>query len=174
MNHEPQAWGLSPRGPTAVDVLAHKWTALPKTAVSLTTSRWPLLFVSIAIAAFAASCGGKGEKQTTPSAALIERGEALYQESCSKCHGGATGGSLKDFPPPHNSNGHTWHHPDQQLIEMVLNGITFSVEDQKMPAFREKLTEDDIRAVLAYIKTWWTEEQRQWQATVTAQASKQP
>lgn len=97
------------------------------------------------------------------------RGSDLYQQNCLQCHGGATGGKLKDIPPPHNANGHTWHHADQQLTDMTLNGISFSLEEQKMPAFRDKLAEEDVKAILAYIKTWWTEEQRKWQREVTEQ-----
>lgn len=75
---------------------------------------------------------------------------------------------MRDIPPPHNANGHTWHHPDQQLTDIVLNGFSFSVERQKMPAFKDTLTEDDVQAILSHIKMWWTDEQRQHQAEVTA------
>ena len=37
----------------------------------------------------------------------------------------------------------------------------------QMPAFRDKLSESEADAILAYIKTWWTDEQRQSQADVT-------
>lgn len=103
------------------------------------------------------------------SAAMLARGAELYTANCQSCHGGATGGSLQDIPPPHNANGHTWHHADQQLMNMVLNGISFSLEEQKMPAFRDKLTEEEVQAILTYIKTWWTEQQRESQKEVTSQ-----
>ena len=38
-----------------------------------------------------------------------------------------------------------------------------------MPAFKDQLTEEDVRAVLAYMKSWWTPEQRESQAKVTAE-----
>lgn len=119
-----------------------------------------------------ASCESIGLRQpdTAPSRALVERGEVLYRENCQSCHGGETGGQLRDIPPPHNANGHTWHHPDQQIIDIILNGFSFSVETQKMPAFKDTLSKEDARAILAYIKTWWTDEQRKWQAEVTAQS----
>ncbi len=119
-----------------------------------------------------ASCGSnEGTRSPIPTAhPLIERGAVLYQANCQSCHGGATGGKGTDIPPPHNANGHTWHHPDQQLTEIILDGFSFSVGPQKMPAFKDKLSEEDVKAVLAYIKTWWTPEQREWQAKVTAQA----
>ena len=113
------------------------------------------------------ACAGRGPQPAL--SAEQERGSALYAQYCVQCHGGATGGKLKDIPPPHNANGHTWHHPDQQLTDFVLNGIAVSLESQVMPAFKDKLTEEDVKAILAYIETWWTPEQRQFQATVTAQ-----
>jgi mono/diheme cytochrome c family protein len=36
-----------------------------------------------------------------------------------------------------------------------------------MPVWRDKLSEDEVRAILAYIKTWWTEDQRQTQVMIT-------
>ena len=30
------------------------------------------------------------------------RGESLYVANCQTCHGGATGDSMMDIPPPHN------------------------------------------------------------------------
>jgi mono/diheme cytochrome c family protein len=38
-----------------------------------------------------------------------------------------------------------------------------------MPAFGERLSDADIAAVLAYIKSAWPQETRQWQANVSAQ-----
>ena len=129
------------------------------------------LFLALFLGVLAlSSCGGaQVQPKGTSSDPLIERGMGLYQASCQTCHGGATGGSLKDIPPPHNANGHTFHHADQQLMDMVLNGISFSLEEKRMPPFKDNLTEEDVRAILAYIKTWWTEEQREYQRQVTAQ-----
>lgn len=104
-------------------------------------------------------------RQPVPSEA---RGAKLYAQYCQACHGGATGGRVDAIPPPHNRNGHTWHHPDCQLEEIILSG--FDRGDPAvpaMPAFRGRLSEDDVRAILAYIKTWWDPEQRAAQARVT-------
>jgi mono/diheme cytochrome c family protein len=126
--------------------------------------------VLLVTALLVASCGGALKQPKPPSPdGLIQTGAGLYQANCQVCHGGATGGKLKDIPPPHNANGHTWHHADQQLTDMISNGITFSLEEQKMPAFKDKLTGEDAKAILAYIKTWWTEEQRASQGKVTEQ-----
>jgi mono/diheme cytochrome c family protein len=110
-----------------------------------------------------------------------ERGRVLYAQYCIQCHGGATGGKMMDLPPPHNANGHTWHHPDCQLTNTVLSGsgemgdmmrrmMGAAAETPRMPAFKGQLTEEDVGAVLAYIKTWWTAGQRASQARATEQA----
>lgn len=86
-----------------------------------------------------------------------------------------------DMPPKHNANGRTWHHPDCQLIDIVLNGsgamgdmmrrmMGPSEEVPRMPQFRTTLSEEQVRDILAYIKTWWTKEQRLIQERITQQA----
>jgi mono/diheme cytochrome c family protein len=148
----------------------------------LTTAQSYALALLVAMLVFSACAGNEPKDSDTASpmpvitvmgeeasAETLARGAELYAANCQSCHGGATGGNLKDIPPPHNANGHTWHHADQQLMNMVLNGIPFSLEEQKMPAFRDKLTEEEVKAILAYIKTWWTEEQRESQKEVTRQ-----
>jgi len=103
----------------------------------------------------------------------VERGAALYEANCRSCHGGATGGALRDVPPPHNASGHTWHHQDCLLTEITLNGFedpSAPADRPKMPAFKGRLSDEEVAAILAYMKTWWTEEQRQWQQQVTRQA----
>ena len=124
-------------------------------------------------------CAQTGGPATVPrSTAQVGKGEQLYVANCQVCHGGATGGSMMDLPPPHNANGHTWHHSDRQLTDIVLNGsgemgemmrqmMGASADTPRMPAWKGTLTEADVAAILAYIKTWWTEEQRQWQARVS-------
>ncbi len=134
----------------------------------ITKGHIQVLAVMVAGSLLLSACTGTRPVQP-PLTTQQARGRDLYQASCQTCHGGATGGKLRDIPPPHNANGHTWHHADQQLTDMTLNGISFSLEEQKMPAFRDKLTEDDVKAILAYIKTWWTEEQRKSQREVTEQ-----
>lgn len=116
------------------------------------------------------SCTGKpGQAGTPSSGSLVEIGERLYQANCQSCHGGATGGKLRDIPPPHNANGHTWEHADQLLTKIILEGFADPRQPQPMPAFKDKLNKEDVQAVLTYIKTWWTEEQRQFQAKATAE-----
>jgi mono/diheme cytochrome c family protein len=63
--------------------------------------------------------------------ARVQQGAALYAQHCAACHGahlegvpnwkqpGADGAYP---PPPHDSTGHTWHHPDDLLQSIVENG----------------------------------------------------
>lgn len=97
------------------------------------------------------------------------RGQALYDMHCAQCHGGATGGQISDIPPPHNAEGHTWHHADCDLRRIVLEGMPQREAFPEMPAFGDRLTEEEVDAILAHIKTWWEPDQREFQAEVTDQ-----
>lgn len=99
----------------------------------------------------------------------LARGEALYERHCVQCHGGATGGQISDIPPRHNAEGHTWHHADCELKRIVLEGLPQRQGFPEMPAFGERLTEEEVDAILAHIKTWWEPDQREFQAEVTGQ-----
>ncbi len=122
-----------------------------------------LLGAALAAGALLAGCGGD---DAADDEAMIARGRELYEAHCVRCHGGAAGGEISDIPPPHNAEGHTWHHSDCLIIETVLQG-TDRPGYPEMPAFGDRLTEQDVRAILAYIRTWWTEEQREFQQEMT-------
>lgn len=129
-----------------------------------------LLLFAIALAA----CGPLTPAQT--------RGAQLYQANCASCHGGAEGGGMMDYPPRHNANGHTWHHPDCELKETIRTGGGPMVEMMRrmmappgaptMPAFAAKLSDEEIDLVLEHIKSWWTPAQRAAQAEWTQQGCK--
>ena len=76
------------------------------------------------------------------------------------------------FPaPPHDETGHTWHHPDGQLVLMIeRGGQALLGEDgvSGMPGFGDILSQGDIDSVLAYIKTSWPENIRSRQAEISA------
>jgi mono/diheme cytochrome c family protein len=113
---------------------------------------------------------------------LYEQGEQIYVQTCAACHGIAGEGQYPDAPaqrdatgrfgaPPHNENGHTWHHDDELLYRYVTEGGMGTPQDfYPMPAFREQLDDAQIEAVIFYIKGFWTEEQRQFQQQVTDEA----
>lgn len=74
--------------------------------------------------------------------------------------------------PPHDETGHTWHHPDVVLFDLVKNGLvpgrTAPLGYQSdMPAFGSTLSDEQIVAVLAYIKSTWPPEILRLQIEVT-------
>lgn len=92
--------------------------------------------------------------------AQYSTGRALYEQYCSSCHGLNGEGQQPDplafgMAPPHTDAGHTWHHPDQQNFQTVWAGRAIA---GVMPSFAAQLTPDEIIAVLAYIKTWWSDQ----------------
>lgn len=117
---------------------------------------------------------------TAPEAA-VERGGELYQANCASCHGADLSGA-PDWktpnedgsypPPPHDSSGHTWHHPDRVLIEIVRDGSDFP--RSRMPAFGDQLTDEDIEAILEFIKTSWGPEEKAYQDRATEQDQGRP
>ncbi len=66
--------------------------------------------------------------------------------------------------PPHDDTGHTWHHSDALLIAITKFGTAraagLSGYESDMPAFETDLTDEQIIAVLSYIKATWPDEIR--------------
>lgn len=101
----------------------------------------------------------------------VAKGEVLYAQYCAECHGADLKGSptwkepLADRslpPPPHDDSGHTWHHPDRQLIEIIQNGGDPNY-NSKMPAFGDRLSEDEVVSILEFLKSKWSVETREFQ-----------
>ncbi len=119
---------------------------------------------------------------STPDPARLAEGLALYGEHCAACHGAELEGEpnwRQRKPdgllpaPPHDATGHTWHHPDRQLFEITKLGTAALVgADYRtaMGPFGEVLSDDQIRAVLAYIRSRWPDEIRARQAEISARA----
>lgn len=104
-----------------------------------------------------------------------EAGARLYAEHCAACHGVNLEGQPRwqhrredgRLPaPPHDASGHTWHHPDAQLVEIIKHGPARLIPgyESDMPGFAGLLTEEEIRAVLAFIKASWPPEIQRRQA----------
>lgn len=68
--------------------------------------------------------------------------------------------------PQLDSTGHAWHHPDQQISDWIANGKLGLATS--MPAYGKDLNSEEISLVIEYIKTLWTEGQRQFQADITS------
>ena len=76
--------------------------------------------------------------------------------------------------PPHDESGHTWHHADSVLMEITRNGLVPGVTAPEgyvsdMPAYSKLLSDHQIRAVLADIKSSWSKQARDRQKQITQQ-----
>ena len=112
---------------------------------------------------------------------LVTLGQSIYTTHCAVCHGESLQGQenwRQRLPngrlpaPPHDPSGHTWHHSDAMLVDMVKNGLVPGRTappgyESDMPAYRNILTDEDIVAVLAYIKSTWPAEVLQAQKQTT-------
>ena len=116
----------------------------------------------------------------------LDLGSALYGQHCAACHGadleGApdwqSSGPDGRFPaPPHNETGHTWHHGDRMLFEYTKHGGQAYLDDlgvafnSGMPAFGDVLSEAEIKAILAFIRSTWPARIQEIQAARTAAES---
>lgn len=97
----------------------------------------------------------------------VASGKQVYAAQCASCHGANlegeenwrepdSSGLIK--APPHDETGHTWHHDDLYLVESIKKGgarLAANVGTSAMPAYEDILSEQEIAAVLAYIKSTW-------------------
>ena len=110
----------------------------------------------------------------------VALGQTIYAEHCAECHGeqleGEPGwqdlnedGSYR--APAQDVTGHTWHHDDTLLIQVIKLGgsrVPPDVGVSKMPTYANILSDAEVLAVLAYIKSSWPPEvqQVQWEVTM--------
>ncbi len=106
--------------------------------------------------------------------AQLALGRTRYAEHCAACHGASLEGqpNWKEqstngrMPaPPHDATGHSWHHADNDLFLITKKSVGAIVPgyESDMPAFEGLLTDEEIRAVLAYIKDTWPQKEREYQ-----------
>lgn len=102
--------------------------------------------------------------------ALVARGAGIYRANCAVCHGANAEGAPnwhrpgadgKYPPPPLNGTGHDWHHPASALKWTIREGT--GKLGGNMPAWKGKLSDADIEAVIAWFQSRWPEEvYRNW------------
>ena len=108
---------------------------------------------------------------------ITQNGRTIYQAQCAACHGAELQGQTENWQepdasgrqpaPPHDKTGHTWHHSDDLLFEITKYGPAAAAElptyQSNMPAYEKILSDDEIVAVLSYIKSTWPPQEREWQ-----------
>lgn len=112
--------------------------------------------------------------------ALVAAGRPLYARHCASCHGARLEGQpnwRSRLPngrmpaPPHDASGHTWHHPDAILFGIVKDGMVPGRYappgyESDMPAFGGTLSDEQIHAVLAFIKSTWPMKEAAYQRDI--------
>ncbi|MEM7127190.1 MAG: cytochrome c [Chloroflexota bacterium] len=106
---------------------------------------------------------------------ILVLGKEVYDANCASCHGlqGEGQPNWKEADengvrpaPPHDSTGHTWHHRDSLLMEIIAHGVP--VEGSTMKGYQEILSQEEMEASLEYIKTFWGEEERKFHRGLSA------
>jgi mono/diheme cytochrome c family protein len=135
-----------------------------------------VVLVALALTAAGVWVGfGRSDSGGAVSAKTIALGRSLYAEHCASCHGANLEGQPNwrkrlangRMPaPPHDASGHAWHHPDEALFRVTKEGsaaVAGGGYESDMPGFGDVMTDDEIKAVLAFIKSTWPERIRKAQ-----------
>lgn len=95
----------------------------------------------------------------------VDKGSSLFKQNCSSCHGVNAEGTLdwkktdsngKYPPPPLNGTAHAWHHSTELLKKTIQEGgIKLG---GLMPPFKDKLSDEDMDAVIAYFQSKWPDD----------------
>jgi mono/diheme cytochrome c family protein len=131
-----------------------------------------------------ASSGFEDSRADPGDAGRVALGERVYAQHCASCHGAKLEGQphwRSRLPngrlpaPPHDDTGHTWHHADALLFAITKQGLVPPYApagyESDMPAFGRTLSDDEIWATLAFIKSRWTApEVREARAQMSASA----
>jgi mono/diheme cytochrome c family protein len=103
----------------------------------------------------------------------VAAGKPLYDAHCAACHGANLEGqpnwksrlpSGRMPAPPHDDSGHTWHHANVVLFELIKFGLkppnAPAGYQSDMPAFGGSLSDEQIWNVLAFIQSRWSDRVR--------------
>lgn len=162
--------------------LGRFWLAIGTGAVGLLAVGGGMLAFAPDTAPTPSLAAASAPELTPLNPATVALGELLYAGNCAACHGTNLEGQPdwqqrkpdgKLPAPPHDETGHTWHHTDAQIFEVIKFGLApIAGPDYAtdMPAYDGILSDTEIEAVIAYMKSRWPEEIRARQARVNAAA----
>ena len=119
----------------------------------------------VLIAEFSIIGVAHGETGQKPDSESVARGAALYRTYCVACHKNNGVGEPKvpqyirhpSFVEamPLNEASHAWHHSDEQLVTMILDGTPRS--RKRMPVWRGILSDGQAADLVAYLKSLWSD-----------------
>jgi mono/diheme cytochrome c family protein len=96
--------------------------------------------------------GGVALAQSQGQGDSVQRGKAVFEDSCAQCHR-ANGAGLPATFPALNNNPFVVGDPNP-VIATVLNGLKGSLG--QMPGWKDKLDDQQIAAVVTYIRQAWS------------------
>ena len=111
-----------------------------------------------AIFLLGATGGGNSGRVKESALARPTDGKALYERFCMGCHGDQGQGYIQPDAPPLNADGQVWQYTDDEIIQFIIRD-----GGELMPSMEDSLTDEEMQLINAYIKEWWTAEQRQSQ-----------
>jgi mono/diheme cytochrome c family protein len=103
--------------------------------------------------------GGPPTGATTVAASVLASGHAVYERDCASCHGSDGRGKPPAYPPL-AANQSIEMESSVNAIRMVLNGgyppqTVGNPRPYGMPPFAQVLSDDDIAAVVTYVRVSW-------------------
>ena len=122
-----------------------------------------LAFAIVAVLALIAVRVTTSAPRATPASPVapdvLALGETTYLGTCAACHGVAGEGAAQPgIPaPPLDGSAHSWHHADSQIIGLIREGGV------QMPAVGAAWSDEEVEAVIAYVKSRWAPWQRESQ-----------
>ncbi len=78
----------------------------------------------------------------------VLNGSEIYKTNCAECHGATGEGAEKGIPL---TAGHALDHSEADFLKTVSDGKG-KKKDKEMPAFRDKLTPEQIKEVVSYVR----------------------
>lgn len=143
----------------------------------------PLFSAAVALMTSATGSAGERSLADPDDREQVARGAGIYTEACASCHGERLEGQDNwrtanpdgTYPaPPHDGDGHTWHHSDELLFNYTKLGGEEALKGvpgvrSAMPGFGDVLSDQEIWHVLAFIKSNWPEPALRYQRSVSEQ-----
>jgi len=141
---------------------------MTRRTVMLGAASLVLLGTAAGIAFYFWGARAEGRLLKPDDRALVTAGADIYSEHCASCHGVNLEGEAdwqrrkpdgKLPAPPHNETGHTWHHDDATLFAVTKYGTAKAANldgyESEMPIYDGVLDDEEIVAVLSFIKSTW-------------------
>lgn len=110
-----------------------------------------ILILLASVAGAASGISTAADTKRGRAAAQVERGRAVYATNCGRCHGADGQGHTRmaEMVEPPDLSDASWQsrRGTSRMIASVANGRG------QMPAFKGKLSKQDIAAAVAYVRT---------------------